>query len=137
MNTTILAISAYIAWTMLLLLALAFYRSASNQKKQRKSLKFDPSGNDMSAFGQRLTRAHANCYESGVFVVGPMLLALATGSAAITNGLALVMIGARVIQSLIHVVSVSNPAIVARFVFFLTQFAISGYWLFKLVQKFI
>ncbi|MFT4652422.1 MAG: putative MAPEG superfamily protein [Kangiellaceae bacterium] len=137
MNATILALSGYIAWTMLLILALAIYRTSSNKKNKRTSLKFDPSGNDISDFGQRLTRAHANCYESGVFIVGPMMLALATGSAAITDGLALLVLAARVVQSLIHVASISNAAITARFVVFLIQFGISGYWLFKIVQKFI
>jgi hypothetical protein len=64
-------------------------------------------------------------------------LALATGSAAITDGLALLVLAARVVQSLIHVASISNAAITARFVVFLIQFGISGYWLFKIVQKFI
>lgn len=137
MNTTILAVSGYIAWTMLLILLLAIYRTSSNKKNKRTSLKFDPSGSDVSDFGQRLTRAHANCYESAIFVVGPMLLALATGSAAITNGLALVILGARIVQSIIHIASISNAAITARFVVFLIQFGISAYWLLKLVQKFV
>ena len=137
MNETILAISAYIAWTMLLLLALAIYRSVSNKKNNRKSLKFDPSGSDVSDFGQRLTRAHANCYESAIFVVAPMLLALATNSAVITNGLALIVIVARVAQSCVHIVSTSNIMITVRFVLFLVQFAISAFWLFNLVTKFI
>lgn len=137
MNMTILAISTYIAWTMLLLLVLALYRTASNKKNKRTSLKFNPSGEDMSAFGQRLTRAHANCYESSVFVVGPMLLALASNSGAITNGLAFVMIGARIAQSLIHMASISNAAITARFVCFLIQFGISAYWIYKIVVKFV
>jgi uncharacterized MAPEG superfamily protein len=136
MNATILAVSGYIAWTMLLLLALAIFRAASNQKNKRTSLKFDPSGNDVSEFGQRLTRAHANCYESAVFVVAPMLLALATDSSAITNGLAFILLAARIAQSCVHLVSTSNIAITARFVLFLVQFAIAGFWLFKLVMKF-
>lgn len=137
MNTTILAISGYIAWTMLLLIALAAYRSYSNQKNKRSSLKFDPSGQDMADLGQRITRAHANCYESAVFVVGPMMLALASGSAVITNGLALYILLARVGQSIVHVISTSNGAILLRFVFFLMQLIISAYWLFKIMQKFI
>lgn len=137
MNATIIAVIAYIAWTMLLLLALAIYRSVSNKKNKRTSLKFDPSGSDVSDFGQRLTRAHANCYESAIFVVAPMLLALASNSAAITNGLALIVIVARIAQSCVHLVSTINIAITIRFVLFLVQFAISGFWLFSLTMKFI
>jgi uncharacterized MAPEG superfamily protein len=136
MNYTILAASGFMIWTMLLILAIAAYRNYSNKQNKRKDLKFDPSGTDMAPLGQRITRAHANCYETAIFIVGPMLIALATNSAAITNDLALVVLGARVTQSLIHIASVSNMAVLLRFVFFLVQFGISAYWLFLLVLKF-
>ncbi|MDT0596233.1 MAPEG family protein [Glaciecola petra] len=136
MNYTILALIAYILWTMLLLLSLAGFRTFYNKANNRKSLKFDASGNDVGGFGERLTRAHANCYESFVFVAGPMIVALATGSAAITNGLAIYMILARLAQSIVHIASVANIAIILRFVFFLVQFGIAAYWLILLLQKF-
>ena len=91
----------------------------------------------MSDLGQRLTRAHLNSVECFGFIGGVMLLAIATNSSAITNGLALIVLGARVLQSIVHVMSISNPAIYARFVFFLLQFGICGYWLFMLIQKFV
>ena len=137
MNETILALAIYIAWTMLLILALAVYRTVYNKKYARTSLKFDSSGNDVGALGSRLTRAHANCYESFAFVGAVMLLALATNSSYITDPLALVVVGARIIQSCIHISSTKNTAISIRFVFFLIQFFICAYWLFCLVQKFI
>ncbi|MFW8590784.1 MAPEG family protein [Glaciecola sp. 2405UD65-10] len=137
MNETILAVVIYIAWTMLLILAIALYRTVFNKKHARSSLKFDSSGNDVGALGSRLTRAHANCYESFAFIGAIMLLALATNSAHITSPLALVVVGARIVQSSIHICSTSNAAISARFVFFLVQFIISGYWLFCIMQKFI
>ena len=137
MNETILALSAYIAWTMILLVCIAIYRTVYNQKNKRTSLKFDSNGNDVGDLGGRITRAHANCYESFSFIGGTLLLALATGSAAITNGLAMIVIAARVVQSCIHIASVSNVAISARFVFFLIQLAIVFYWLYLIVIKFI
>lgn len=136
MNHTILALSGYIIWTMLLLLSLAVYRALYNKKNNRTSLKFDSNGADVDEFGKRLTRAQANCSESFVFVGGTLLLALATDSSAITNGLALIVLAARVIQSLIHIASVANNAITLRFVVFLVQFGICAYWLLGILQKF-
>ena len=136
MDATILAACTYILWTMLLLLALALYRNVSHMREAKKSLKYSPSGSDLGELGQRITRAHANCYESAVFVLGPMLLALASGSAAITNGLALYMVLARILQSTVHLISTSDKAITIRFVLFLVQFVISAYWLIMLVIKF-
>ncbi len=136
MNDTIFAVIGYVAWVLILLLALASYRTIWSKINKRTSLKFDASGSDVSEFGQRLTRAHANCYESAVFVVGPMLLAIASDSMAITNGLAYVMLGARILQSAVHMFSTVNAAISIRFVLFLVQFAISAYWLGMLAIKF-
>jgi uncharacterized MAPEG superfamily protein len=137
MNFTILALAGYIAWTMILLFALAGYRTVYSKTTHKKTLKFDTNGADVGDFGKRLTRAHANCYESFSFIGATMLLALATGSAAITNGLALVVLLARVVQSGVHLISVSNAAISLRFVLFLVQFGIVAYWLALLSQKFI
>lgn len=137
MNYTILALSGYIIWTMVLLLALAVFRANYNKANNRTSLKFNSNGDDVNGFGQRLTRAQANCYESFVFVGGTMLLALATDSAAITNSLALVVLVARIVQSSVHIVSIANAAITFRFVFFLVQFAICAYWLCLILYKFV
>ncbi|MEM0912658.1 MAG: MAPEG family protein [Pseudomonadota bacterium] len=137
MNATIIALAGYIIWLMLLLLLLPAYRSAHNAKNKRKSLKFSPDGTDVSDFGFRITRAHLNTVESFPIVAGTMLLALATDSTSITNGLAYVVLAARVVQSVVHLISTSNPAITTRFVFFLIQFGICFYWLIMIVIKFI
>ncbi|MGB3725709.1 MAG: MAPEG family protein [Glaciecola sp.] len=137
MNYTIIALSGYIVWTMILLLGLATYRSAFNKLNNRTSLKFDANGSDVGSFGQRLTRAYANCYESFTFIGGTMLLALASDSGHITNTFALIVLVARIVQSSIHIVSVSNAAIIFRFVFFLVQFGICAYWLLLILQKFV
>lgn len=137
MNATILALTGYIAWLMLLILALAAYRSAFAQTQKKKSLIFKADGSDVGDLGQRLTRAHLNCVESFPFIGGLMLIALATDSTSITNGLAYVLLGARVLQSVVHIISISNIAISVRFVFFLVQFVICGYWVLKLCEKFI
>jgi uncharacterized MAPEG superfamily protein len=135
MSNTIIALAGYIIWTMLLLLALAAYRTSL--AKERNSLKFNADGSDVPDFGQRLTRAQANCSESFAIMGGTMLLALATNSAVITDGLALILLAARLGQSIVHLASTSAMAIQVRFVLFLIQFGICGYWLFKILQKFM
>ncbi|MFC4701457.1 MAPEG family protein [Glaciecola siphonariae] len=137
MNTTIIALLGYISWVMVLLLALAVYRSVYKQQQKRDSLIFEADGNDIGGLGQRLTRAHLNCVECFPFIGGLLLFALATDSSAITNGLALLVLAARVGQSIVHAISVSNAAIILRFVFFLVQFAICIFWAFKFLQKFL
>lgn len=137
MNATIIALAGYIIWLMLLLLLLPIYRTAHNQKNKRKSLKFSPDGSDVSDLGFRITRVHLNAVESFPFIAGTLLLSIATDSMAITNGLAYVVLAARIVQSIVHLISTSNSAITTRFVFFLIQFGICFYWLIKIVVKFI
>jgi hypothetical protein len=65
------------------------------------------------------------------------LLALATGSSVVTDGLALYLLLARFGQSAMHLISTSELAVQIRFVLFVVQQVIVIYWLFQLFNKFI
>lgn len=137
MNATIIALIGYISWTLGLLLLLAMYRTSLVLRRKRSANGFKADGSDSPPFGQRLTRTQANCVESFAFIGGLMLLALATDSAAITNGLAYILLLARLGQSLSHLISTSLLAVQIRFVFFLVQVAICIYWISLLTIKFL
>jgi uncharacterized MAPEG superfamily protein len=137
MNTTIIALSGYILWTIILLVLIATYRTLLVAKQERKANEFKADGSDSPSFGQRLTRAQSNCAESFVFTGGVMLLALATNSSVITDPLALWLLAARIGQSTVHILSTSVLAVQIRFTLFVVQVVISGFWLFMLMTKFI
>jgi uncharacterized MAPEG superfamily protein len=137
MNATIIALLGYIAWTLILLVALAFYRTGLVMNKKKAPNGFKADGSDSPPFGQRLTRAQANCVESFAFIGGLLLLALVTDSAVITNGLAHVLLVARLGQSISHLISTSVLAVQVRFAFFLIQVAICLYWIVLFFMKFI
>jgi uncharacterized MAPEG superfamily protein len=137
MNATIIALLGYITWLVILLAALALYRTNLVMSRKKAPNGFKADGSDSSPFGQRLTRAQANCVESFAFIGGLMLLALATDSTVITNGLAYVLLIARLGQSITHLISTSNVAVQVRFAFFLVQVGICLYWIVQLATKFI
>jgi uncharacterized MAPEG superfamily protein len=137
MNTSALALAGYIAWFVALLLTLGGARAAAVVTAHRAPNSFKPDGSDMPPFAARLTRAHANCYESFPFFGGTLLVALATGSTAITDPLALVALACRVGQSTVHLASTSVMAVNVRFSLFLAQIGIGAYWLIKLFAKFV
>jgi uncharacterized MAPEG superfamily protein len=137
MNASIVVLLGYISWTLLLLLTLALYRTYLSQSGKFTGLKFKSDGSDVPDFGNRLTRAQANCVECFSFIGGVLLLAIATDSTSITNGLAHILLGARLGQSIVHLVSTSDVAIQARFVLFLIQFGIVIYWVLELFAKFL
>lgn len=135
MTPTAMAFVLYIAWFLLLLLALASVRTlAALGGKPANS--FRPDGTDMPGFAARLTRVHANCYESFPFVGGLLLFALVTQSTAMTDGLALWLIAARLGQSLTHLASGSVLAVQIRFAFFIAQWAIAARWVWAYAQQF-
>ncbi|MCB9643789.1 MAG: MAPEG family protein [Myxococcales bacterium] len=128
MNTTAVALVGYIAWMLVLLLILAGLRVYLTFAGKAPKAGFQPDGADVSPFSNRLCRAHANCYEHFPIFGGLMLLALATQQTTVTNGLALWLLGARIGQSTIHLLSTHRRAIELRFFFFVTQVAIALYW---------
>lgn len=136
MSPTITALLAYILWMLLLLGMLAGLRTGLTLSGKFKVNSFSPDGADVSAFSNRLCRAHANCYESFPVIGGLLLLALATDTTTITNGLAYIMIAARIGQSCVHLISTSSVAVYVRFTFFLIQVAIAFYWVFKFFNAF-
>jgi hypothetical protein len=137
MNATIIVLIGYIAWILVLLLGLASYRTYMSLTGKFRGLKFEADGSDVPEFGKRLTRAQANCVESFSFIGGILLLAIATDSSAITNGLAYILLAARLGQSLVHLISTSTLAIQLRFALFLVQFGIVVFWVVKLFAKFL
>ncbi|WP_289028128.1 MAPEG family protein [uncultured Paraglaciecola sp.] len=137
MNDTILSLLGYISWILFLVIFIAVYRTSLVMKKQKAPNEFKSDGSDSPPFGERLSRAMGNCVESFAFIGGLMLLALATNSAVITNGLALVLLAARLGQSVTHLISTSVLAVQIRFVFFLIQVGICCVWLVKFFIKFL
>ncbi|MFU8896841.1 MAG: hypothetical protein ACNA8J_10675 [Gammaproteobacteria bacterium] len=51
----------------------------------------------------------------------------------VTDALAPVLLGARIVQSTIHLASTAPAAVTARFVAFSVQMAIAAYWAFALL----
>jgi uncharacterized MAPEG superfamily protein len=84
---------------------------------------------------QRLARAQANCVEGLPIFCGLLVVALVTDRAVITNGLAPWLLMARLIQSLVHVASLSALAVNVRFMAFTVQMAIAAYWCWALLLR--
>lgn len=133
MSPTIIALLGFISLTLALLGTLGMIRTSLALRGVKAPNSFDPSGKDVSEFSVRLCRTHANCYESFPYFGGLLLLAIATDTTAITDGLAYYFIGARVLQAVIHLASTSNLAVQVRFAFFLVQIVIAVMWILKFI----
>jgi len=129
LSQTQTALLGYMGLFLLILLILAGLRTMLTLKGVKKANDFSPTGEDAGDFSRRLVRAHANMYEFFPVYGGVLLYAMATEQTDVTNGLAMIFLGARVVQALIHILSTSVIAVQARFFFFLVQFFIAAYWL--------
>jgi uncharacterized MAPEG superfamily protein len=93
---------------------------------------FNPENSNLSPFMQRLARAHANCIEGLPIFGGLLAISVLADKTYITDPLAYVLLGARIVQSCIHLASLSPAAVMARFTAFAVQLGISVYWVVML-----
>ena len=133
MSTSALVLTLFISWTLLLLVVMEVLRSHLVVTGRSRSNEFNPENSNLSPFMQRLARAHANCLEGLPVFGGLLVVALITGRTEVTDPLAPWLLGARVVQSSIHLASLSVAAVNARFTAFAVQVAIAIYWAWALV----
>ena len=123
------------AWTLFLVILMETLRARLIMTKAVAANEFKPDNSNLSPFMQRLARAHANCVES-VPIFGILLItALLTNRAGVTNPLAPWLLGARLVQSCVHLASSSVPASWVRFIAFAVQIAIAVYWSWALLMS--
>jgi uncharacterized MAPEG superfamily protein len=135
MSTSAIVLTLFIAWALFLLLVMEILRSRLVLTGRAQSNEFKPDNSNSSPFMQRLARAHANCIESLPLFGGLLLVAMATGRTDATDALAPWLLGARVVQSSIHLASTSVVAVNARFAAFVVQLAIALYWVWALLGR--
>lgn len=95
---------------------------------------FLPDGTDLSPVGHRITRGHANCLENLALLAVPLLYAIATNHTEVTDGLALLVLGSRVGQTITHIISTSKPAVLLRATLFSVQVVVALIWVWKFYQ---
>ncbi|MDN5865240.1 MAG: MAPEG family protein [Gammaproteobacteria bacterium] len=134
-SSSTIALTGFIAWALLLLVLMEAVRSQLVLRRKVAANGFTPDNASLSPFMQRLARAHANCIEGLPIFGGLLLIAIATDRTSITDPLAYLLLGCRVFQSLVHLASVSSPAVMIRFAAFGAQMAIGVYWAFKLLAS--
>jgi uncharacterized MAPEG superfamily protein len=133
MTPTLTAFAGFAAWSLFLLVMMETIRVKLVLTRAVPANGFVPDNANLSPFMQRLARAHANCVEGLPIFGGVMLVAVLSHRSAVTDPLAYVFLAARILQSLIHLISISNAAVTLRFSAFAVQMAIAAYWAVRLL----
>lgn len=134
MSTTQCALLGLASWYLLVLFLLAGFRVYISATQKKPANTFAPDGSDVPGLGQRLVRVHANCYENIPIFMGLMLYAMVTQQTAITDPSATILLGARVAQSVVHMISTSLAAVMVRFVLFLVQVLTAVCWVYQFLN---
>jgi uncharacterized MAPEG superfamily protein len=134
MNPTLTTLTGFVAWSLFLLALMEVIRSKLVLTKAVAANGFNPENSNLSPFMQRLTRAHANCIEGLPIFGSLMLIAVVAGRTSITDPLAYLFLFARILQSVIHLISISALAVTFRFSAFAVQLVIGVYWAFGLLS---
>ncbi len=132
MTGTQIAFLGLIAWTLLLLAMLAWVRVKLTVSGQKRANSFSPSGEDIGGFGQRVTRAHANCTEHLPFALALLLYAMHTGNTGVTDATGPFFLLFRVAQNSLHLYSTRNRVVAWRFSMFVAQVILMTVWLLVL-----
>ena len=77
-------------------------------------------------------RTHANCLENLPLQAAVLLYAMHAGQTALTDPLALLLLGARLFQSAMHLISTGPLFVWLRFAGLLAQMLILAWWLLRL-----
>lgn len=133
MTPTLLSLLGFTAWFLVLTYALAFWRIRVSVSIGKPINSYAPDGADLQGFGRRLTRARDNCFETLPVFVAIALAAGISGKLDMLDGLAPWLLLSRIIQSLIHLISTSSPAVVARATMLTVQLLIYSYWVVGLL----
>ncbi|BCG96933.1 MAPEG family protein [Mesorhizobium sp. 131-2-1] len=134
MSATAYSLVGLISWALILLIVMEVIRTYLVVSGRVPANGFAPDNGGLSPFMQRLARAHANCIE-GLPIFGGLLgVAIMTSRTALTDPLAYELLGARLVQSVIHLVSTSEIAVSLRFTAFAVQMAIGAYWAWALLS---
>jgi uncharacterized MAPEG superfamily protein len=133
MSNTVYALTGFIAWALFLLVIMEGVRTYLVMTAKVAANGFTPDNAGLSPFMQRLARAHANCVESLPVFGGLLAIAMMTSRTNVTDIAALWFLGARIVQSTIHLISTSSIAVSLRFAAFAVQMAIGIYWAWRLL----
>ena len=134
MNPTLTSLTGFVAWSLFLLVLMEVIRSKLVLTRAVAANGFNPENSNLSPFMQRLARAHANCIEGLPIFGGLMLIAVVAGRTSITDPLAHLFLSARILQSVIHLSSLSALAVTLRFSAFAVQLVIGVYWAVRLLS---
>jgi hypothetical protein len=132
LTATAMALLGLVAWPLLLMFLMVNQRGLLVLSGKMAVNAFNPDGsNTPGELAKRLVRVHANCLENLPLQAALLLYAIASAQTAVTEPLALALLGARLAQGVVHLISTRPLFVWLRFAAFFVQLAILAWWLLQ------
>jgi hypothetical protein len=132
LTATAMALLGLVAWPLLLMFLMVNQRGLLVLSGKMAVNAFNPDGsNTPGELAKRLVRVHANCFENLPLQAALLLYAIASAQTAVTEPLALALLGARLAQGVVHLISTRPLFVWLRFAAFFVQLAILAWWLLQ------
>ncbi len=138
MNQTLLALTGFAGWTLVLSFILlnmrAYYTFLSSNKVALNN--FHPVGSNTPGFGQRPTRAQLHCLEMLPVFCALVIVAALSKQLDMMNSTVIYLLYARIAQSVIHMISTNIIAVILRASFWSIQLALLLFYSYQLLVNF-
>lgn len=132
LTATAMALLGLVAWPLLLMFLIVNQRGLLVLSGKMAVNAFNPDGsNTPGELAKRLVRVHANSLENLPLQAALLLYAIASAQTAVTEPLALALLGARLAQGVVHLISTRPLFVWLRFAAFFVQLAILAWWLLQ------
>lgn len=121
-ETPLLVVTLFALWTAFLAVIVPFWRIALVACGLYRISDFTPGDAHGSAIYWRINRAHVNAAENLVVFAALAIAGIASGVTDVLFGqLCVIVLAARIVQSLVHIASGASAAVILRFIAFLAQ----------------
>ena len=132
--TGLTALLLFAAWTLLIMFSYVGYRVILVfSGKKRANAWTRGLQTDDPPFIVRASHAHANCVENLPVFAAIVLASVALGKTAVVDQVAIFYLAARVVQSLVHLISTSHWMVFLRANLFVVQVLLSFYMIWGLL----
>lgn len=121
--------------TALLVIIAPLYRSCLVLTGKKPANAFPRSGHDGPDWYKRCLDAHANSLENLPLYLALLVVAYIAGAVSVLDQVAYVYLGARLLQSLVHVLGVNHYLVLVRFACWNVQIAIIFYVAVQLLLR--
>lgn len=125
----------FTAWTLLMALVYVGYRAVLvlSFKERANAWMRGAIEHQDPVWVTRFSHAHLNCLETLPLYAAVVLFAYMQGQLGLLDSLAYVFLGARIFQSVVHIISTSPLMVFARANGLFVQWALLIYWLIQLM----